>query len=510
MPDSTLPTAERTGVVARIVRVFKAERLAIRRPLIGPDARSIARRFGLQAEEHRFKGRRYFRLLDGDDAVATFSVDGQCEWVNAKIPPPRHPPVDSPEFAAGLARSADLINELAAELRQRHARASRLAPLAQPLAVRRTCARARGRRARPSRRAAASAAGGRRAGPDSDPGDSEPHASTAVSVVDRRAFGPRSSRRVPAVSRGPSGTSSVDPIVATTLGDYGPLDPGPLGPLDPSLPRRIELAGALPALERRFGSDAEGSFACPLPGHTGTARLGVPDEDPAGDLRVLCCRGRWRSLGEVRAAHAYGEDRIRSNIELAVWLRRLLFEADLFEPVAVDLPLLPPGASETAERVRDGFALLVGLRWADYEPRPVAFALRFVTAWCGLSSFRAAREAVTALVDAGVIREAGAAGRVRLFLPGEVRHADVSGDKGPPNPPSGPGGGDDTWDEGDLIGKLVEAFDAVEVIEGEPPCGYPRHRQQYVRAAAGGPVRCPRCERLDDVAYVPVEIEARR
>jgi hypothetical protein len=214
------------------------------------------------------------------------------------------------------------------------------------------------------------------------------------------------------------------------LTDSGPLVSGPLGPLVSDKPR-LGLEQLIAPLEREWAADPEtGLFQCPLPEHTGHARLDVPLEDPQREIRLLCCRGRWRSLGEVRAASAYGVDHLRSNIELAVWLRRLAHEHGCFAPVAVSLPMVPAGTAEHVEQARRGFELLIGLRWADLAPRPVAYSVRFAAAWCGLS-LRAAHVARTELCELGVIVEAGRVGRIPLFAPGGDPHRifqDVSGD----------------------------------------------------------------------------------
>lgn len=122
-------------------------------------------------------------------------------------------------------------------------------------------------------------------------------------------------------------------------------------------------------------------------------------------------------MGEVRAAIAYRIDGWRSNIELATWTRRLAYEIGAFAPYPVTLPKLPFNASPAAQQARAGFELLVGLRWADGEHRPVAWAVRFAAAWCGLSH-RDAQVATRALRGAGVVVESGRIGRVRLYLPG--------------------------------------------------------------------------------------------
>ena len=71
-------------------------------------------------------------------------------------------------------------------------------------------------------------------------------------------------------------------------------------------------------------ADDEGGFRCPLPGHSGNASIGLAPADPRGAQRLRCeCEDRWRSLGEVWAAIAYGCDSKRTNIEIATWTRRL-------------------------------------------------------------------------------------------------------------------------------------------------------------------------------------------
>ena len=177
-------------------------------------------------------------------------------------------------------------------------------------------------------------------------------------------------------------------------------------------------------LERRWGADEQGSFPCPLPGHPGRARLGTPTDEGDVGLRVLCnCQGRWRSLGEVRANQAYGADVLRSNIEIAIWTRRLAYELECFEPVAVPLAYLPADAPSHAVEARRGFQLLVGLRWADRAPRPVAYSVRFCAAWCSLTHAEAAL-GVRALIEHEVITVVGKQGRIRLYEPAPVPPAE--------------------------------------------------------------------------------------
>lgn len=170
-----------------------------------------------------------------------------------------------------------------------------------------------------------------------------------------------------------------------------------------------------------FRADSHGGFECPLPGHTGRAFLDWPREDLTGDLRLLCCSGRWRSLGALRAAAGYGVDespaRPWTNIELATWSRRLAFDLGVLLPLAVQLrrpPTNQPGALLGA-----GFSLLAGLRWVDGPRRAVPWSVRFAAAWCGISH-RQAHVGISALLQAGSIIETERRGRVRLYLPGDI------------------------------------------------------------------------------------------
>jgi hypothetical protein len=145
-------------------------------------------------------------------------------------------------------------------------------------------------------------------------------------------------------TRGHKGTEGTASNGFQPLGDDGPLVQGPLGPLVTS--GRVLVGERVESwLKLRWGADEHGSFPCPLPGHTGTALL-VHEE---GDLRLGCCSGRWRSPGEVRAAEAYGYDKLRTNIEIAIWLRRIAYEAGTFEPIEIVLPALPSDVSPATE-----------------------------------------------------------------------------------------------------------------------------------------------------------------
>jgi hypothetical protein len=208
---------------------------------------------------------------------------------------------------------------------------------------------------------------------------------------------------------------------------------------------------------------------CPLPAHPGRARLaaGIP-EDETGELRLLCCSGRWRSLGEVYAAIAYGFDNGgrpareggRSNIEIAVWTRRLGCDVGAFWPAAVAVPPVPSGASPATERVWAGFRLLIGIRWADGPRVPVAYSARFAAAWCGVSR-GVAHAAIRFLVERGVIRVVERRGRLPLYLPGPMPDGAVEPETR-------------AAEEEALIARFIEAFDAEELPPDSPEDGEAR------------------------------------
>jgi hypothetical protein len=221
---------------------------------------------------------------------------------------------------------------------------------------------------------------------------------------------------------------------------------------------RLQLGHVADRIADRLGLDpATLEGRCPLPGHEGPARLvsGIP-EDEQGDLRLACCQGRWRSLGEVRAAIAYVIDNGglprrkggRSNVELATWTRRLAYEVGAFKPEPVAAPPLPSGASPATRCALEGFLLLVGLRWADGPRVAVPFAVRFAAAWCGLGH-GTAQHAISTLIKSGAIYEAGRHGRMPLYLPGPVP------EEAEPEP--------DPADEDALVARIMEAFDAEEL-----------------------------------------------
>jgi hypothetical protein len=192
-------------------------------------------------------------------------------------------------------------------------------------------------------------------------------------------------------------------------------------------------------------------FQCPIPGHDGLADLGVPPDDPAQELRLICCSGRWRSLGEMTAARAYGKDERLKNVQIAVWTRRLGYELEILKPIEIQLPRLTPDFPPSAEVARKGFGEHIGLRWADGPRIPVPYSLRFVMAWNRLS-FYEARVGLKEILRQEIIVRAGTDGRCPVYLPGPGSDRDKA------------------LSEEELIERLRRDFDAEEIFE-EPEDG---------------------------------------
>jgi hypothetical protein len=73
---------------------------------------------------------------------------------------------------------------------------------------------------------------------------------------------------------------------------------------------------------------------------------------------------------------------VEGNVQAAIWYLRAWYECQLITPVEVPLHE-PERESPDMRAAREGFALLVGLRWLVYPGQSVAFSRRFAAAWCG-------------------------------------------------------------------------------------------------------------------------------
>jgi hypothetical protein len=165
------------------------------------------------------------------------------------------------------------------------------------------------------------------------------------------------------------------------------------------------------------------SFPCRLPNHSGRASFYA---DPlTGTWKYGCwCRGQVQHLtvAEVCLSLACGRVTMLTsgakserngdhtqppagNTQAATWYLRAWYEAGLIEPLDIELPAAPPGSCEVVATVRDGFRLLVGLRWLRYPGQPVAYGRNFIPAWCGADLHpMAAYRALAELEAAGVVK----------------------------------------------------------------------------------------------------------
>jgi hypothetical protein len=120
--------------------------------------------------------------------------------------------------------------------------------------------------------------------------------------------------------------------------------------------------------------------------------------------------GTRNDSGEgVRALHVVGSPgvrEVRREPELAGLIRD--HDAGLLEPVDVELGPLPANASAAMRRVAADIGLLIGLRLAVDEVRPLPYSTRFCAERCGLHDQAHASRVLRQLEQAGVIGSAGA------------------------------------------------------------------------------------------------------
>lgn len=127
---------------------------------------------------------------------------------------------------------------------------------------------------------------------------------------------------------------------------------------------------------------------------------------------------------QADAAEVAGEPEVEE-------LLRLAAAGDL-QPVAVELPPLPPGSSPAVRKVAEFFALVRGLRLAVCDQRDVPFAGRWVARYVGLPE-RSVYRVLEVLRAAGVLERAGSLPRgprrsygTALYVPGALPSAPVS------------------------------------------------------------------------------------
>jgi hypothetical protein len=120
----------------------------------------------------------------------------------------------------------------------------------------------------------------------------------------------------------------------------------------------------------------------------------------------------------VRLTPTEKESRKYGAVTFAVWGVRLLVDAGIVKPAAVDLPPCP-NLRKSVKQYYAGMKRLFEVRWAftEHSGNPIAMGRDFMANWCGLTK-QQARDAIIDLLKAGVIHTAGKHGRARLFAPG--------------------------------------------------------------------------------------------
>jgi hypothetical protein len=83
-------------------------------------------------------------------------------------------------------------------------------------------------------------------------------------------------------------------------------------------------------------------------------------------------------------------------------------DAGRLEPIDVRLGELPATATPTMRRLAENIRLLIGLRLAVDEDRPLPYSTRFCAERCGLRHHTQASRILRQLVEAGVVEPAGA------------------------------------------------------------------------------------------------------
>ena len=108
----------------------------------------------------------------------------------------------------------------------------------------------------------------------------------------------------------------------------------------------------------------------------------------------------------VRALYVVGSPGVREEGRREPELTGLIRDHDrgLLEPADVELGELPTGASPAMRKVAADIRLLLGLRLAVDDDRPLPYSTRFGAERCGLHDQAHASRVLRALVEAGVIR----------------------------------------------------------------------------------------------------------
>lgn len=213
-------------------------------------------------------------------------------------------------------------------------------------------------------------------------------------------------RDTPRLARSHARAQQAAPSPHASLRVQLPRDNGPSGH---SRKRLIGLEDS-EEVAKALGMGAT-EDACPLPGHSGRARI----EPRNRHLQLTCqCReGRGsRGLAAAFAAIETGQA-VKRLGRGAWWLYTLLLahRAGLLEPQEVRLGELTTATADMRE-IADDVRLLLGLKRAAGDSRPLAYSDSFAAARCGFTgkpdtTRKRARRALDRLLKAEVIKPGG-------------------------------------------------------------------------------------------------------
>lgn len=123
------------------------------------------------------------------------------------------------------------------------------------------------------------------------------------------------------------------------------------------------------------------------------------------------------TMAEAYHANLTGEwKKLRGSLG-ALWLKRLLYDADILPHEDIPFKKLPASVADSKQRVWAGFQLLARLTWMDYPNSPIVYTKSFASDWCNVGH-RKTYEAIRYLLDENYMEHVGYVGkRMRSYSP---------------------------------------------------------------------------------------------
>lgn len=164
-----------------------------------------------------------------------------------------------------------------------------------------------------------------------------------------------------------------------------------------------------------------GAFDCTIHGDNKSRSAALYRTD-SGRWVYKCFHrgGQTWSLAQAFAATVTARDGWQMPLAThTVWVLRSLTQTGLLVPPDVEMPLLPPSASDDAHLLWEKVRLLFAVKWSwwPWTGDPTTLARSFMIPWSGLPQHRF-EAAKGELLTHGVIEKVGSDGRASLYLPG--------------------------------------------------------------------------------------------